>query len=137
MGTAPAGTPPQIVLASHPESVRFAREFAHEYVMERAPSIPAAKLGELLLIVSELVTNAIQHGTVPGDSILLVLTVGDGVAQVDVHDPERRHPILHLAPEDRDAEGGRGLLLVNLLAHSWGHCGHQTGKRVWAVVTWT
>jgi anti-sigma regulatory factor (Ser/Thr protein kinase) len=90
----------------------------------------------LLLVVSELVTNAVRHGRPPVE--LLLRRVGRGV-RVDVHDesPAFRptEPAGDCAGTDFEAEGGRGLPLVD--AVSVDHGVDQIpddGKRVWAVV---
>lgn len=79
------------------------------------------------LLVSELVTNAVRHaGTPLGISLLLTddcvrVAVTDGVGSVWPH----------LAEPDLEAEGGRGLWLVDRLARSWGVSTEEDGKAVW------
>lgn len=78
------------------------------------------------LIVTELVTNAIRHG---GGGLELMLTMHERSVTVSVADgsavlPERHEP-------DADADGGRGLLLIEALGAAWGVEDHQGGKRVW------
>ncbi|KAF3470070.1 ATP-binding protein [Streptomyces sp. Tu 3180] len=72
------------------------------------------------LIVSELVTNAIQHGR--GAQVTFTMTVRDGFLRMAVHDETTGRPVVHDA--DNDAEHGRGLFLVDCLtaAHggTWG-----------------
>ena len=79
------------------------------------------------LLTSELVTNALQHGT--GD---IAMTVGrtPGQLRVEVQDESAEQPVVEHTPLDCDH--GRGLLLVETLANSWGvrqWPGH--GKSVW------
>ncbi|QMU76131.1 SpoIIE family protein phosphatase [Streptacidiphilus sp. PB12-B1b] len=77
------------------------------------------------LLVSELVSNALLHAGTPTQLRLFrnrVLTVE--VADVDDHAPR-----LHRASfED---EGGRGMHLINELAHRWGSRATRDGKVVW------
>ena len=88
------------------------------------------------LLVSELVTNALRHGGGPRE--LLVHVDADGV-DVGVRDesPRPPHPGSTDGPgaarviEGGLAEGGRGLLLVELLADTWGWRPEGTGKVVW------
>jgi len=77
------------------------------------------------LVISELVTNAIQHG---GGSLVLeieahdkqvVLSVADGSSVV----PRRREP---------DGRGGRGLMIIDALTARWQVESHHGGKRVLA-----
>ncbi|MGW4102370.1 ATP-binding protein [Streptomyces okerensis] len=81
------------------------------------------------LIVSELVSNAIQHAR--RGSIRVVVERPDatcvriGVVDFSKDLPVRRAP----GPED---EGGRGLALVAALATHWGTEPLPWGKQVWA-----
>ncbi|MFE2289559.1 ATP-binding protein [Streptomyces sp. NPDC059452] len=81
-------------------------------------------------VVSELVTNAVSHGS--GDMIEVVASadIGRGRMTIEVHDaspvlPRRCHP-------GPDAESGRGMLLVEHLAIAYGAENTARGKRVWA-----
>ncbi|WP_406723443.1 ATP-binding protein [Streptomyces sp. GD-15H] len=64
------------------------------------------------LIVSELVTNAIQHSG--GARVTFTMTVRDGFLRIAVHDEMPGQPVVRNA--DDNAEGGRGLFLVDCLA---------------------
>ncbi|MER6298042.1 ATP-binding protein [Kitasatospora sp. NPDC001539] len=87
-------------------------------------------LDDVLLIVSELVTNALRH---TGERPLLVLRAQDGRVRVDVRDGDPRLPVRRL-PEPGEP-GGRGLRLVSALADRYGaHPLPDGGKTVWAVV---
>ena len=86
---------------------------------------------DLLLVVSELVTNAVVHGaepivvTVVHASERVRVEVTDGLSDASPH-TNRAAP---------DAETGRGLSVVTRLASAWGwraSPGH--GKTVWAEV---
>jgi anti-sigma regulatory factor (Ser/Thr protein kinase) len=91
----------------------------------------------LMLIVSELVANAVRHGHPP--IRLLLQRVGRGV-RVDVHDEAPlAGPMKGLNERVRlpsaKAQGGRGLFLVHALSaeHGVEHI-PDDGKRIWAVV---
>jgi anti-sigma regulatory factor (Ser/Thr protein kinase) len=104
---------------AHPASVRRARHAVAE-------ALPYGLLphlrSELGLLTSELVTNAIRHGTCPGDDNLveIVLWPADGHYWLAVSDsgasgartPQVAHP-------DAESETGRGLMLVDHLATAW------------------
>lgn len=82
---------------------------------------------DIALVVSEMVTNAVQHGRAP--VVLELETAVDAVViAVDDGSP--------LAPRPREAgeqsEGGRGLLLMDLLSTDHGVRPQPPGKTVWA-----
>jgi anti-sigma regulatory factor (Ser/Thr protein kinase) len=82
-------------------------------------------LATAAVVVSELVTNAVQHGH--GTIGLHLHQIGQRVtvSAVDASAavPRRREP---------DRSGGRGLAIVQQLSADWGVAGHDSGKRVWA-----
>ena len=78
------------------------------------------------LLVSELVTNAVRHAATPSE---LMVAYFDETLRVHVADDDRSPP--QLAQPDWSAEGGRGLLLVDVLADRWGWQPTPNGKRVW------
>ncbi|MFI0407898.1 ATP-binding protein [Actinomadura sp. 3N508] len=83
--------------------------------------------GDLELITSELVTNAIRYAT----TITLVVSLpDDATAMVEVWDDNPEGPAVPIA--DPHAEGGRGLLLVGALARAWGWRSTVGGKVTWA-----
>lgn len=84
------------------------------------------------LLIAELVANAALHGKVPGRRARLVVTLGATELRVEVTDCRGdRQPV---ACGDADAESGRGLLLVEVLADGWGVRAHDPGgKTVWCV----
>lgn len=86
-------------------------------------------------VVAELAANAVTHGRVPGRDFELRLVLGADVVRIEVSDTrsERRLPAREdiIAPGD-DAESGRGLLLVEMLARAWGVAPRSPGKTVWA-----
>ncbi|MCX4981361.1 ATP-binding protein [Streptomyces sp. NBC_00572] len=92
----------------------------------------------VVLVASELATNAVRHGHVPGRDFRLSLRVTGGLARVEVSDtraervPPRPGKLPDPGPELTD--GGRGLLLVDALADRWGWCPRPgaPGKTVWA-----
>ncbi|WP_232792191.1 ATP-binding protein [Actinacidiphila yeochonensis] len=87
------------------------------------------------LVLSELFTNALRHSKAPSDRLIETHfeQLPDGV-RIQVHDAGDSVPISREAPDD--AEGGRGLSLVDALSGGrWGVAGRDgVGKAVWAVV---
>ncbi|MFE6865298.1 ATP-binding protein [Kitasatospora sp. NPDC057692] len=87
------------------------------------------------LLVSELVTNAVLHGTPMGRQVQLVVSVDRRRLRIEVHDARGERGLVLRAASGED-ESGRGLALVKLLAHRWGCLPREggVGKVVWAEV---
>jgi len=133
----------RLELASQPSAVRWARLHAQDVFA--AWEVPAGVAGDALLVVSELVANAVRHaGPLP-------TSTGPGVAGpvracalflqrmpdhllICVYDQDRRPPVLRELSED--GESGRSLHLVEELAAAWGYAypNPSVGKAVWARV---
>jgi anti-sigma regulatory factor (Ser/Thr protein kinase) len=87
----------------------------------------------LELVVTELVTNAMQHAH---SAPLVTLGLRGDEATVTVEDVlpgERPRP--QLTSTDAPETGGKGVLLVAALAKSWGVIDRLGGKDVWATVS--
>jgi Histidine kinase-like ATPase domain len=82
-----------------------------------------------LLVVTELLSNAAEHGHGPG---WLALELADGSVHIEVRDDAPEPP--HLRPPDPLQVRGRGLQLVEALSQ-WGWTDDPPGKVVWADVT--
>lgn len=93
--------------------------------------MPDALAQDGLLVVSELVANAVRHGGAP---VALEVTGEPGRVTVKVHDAAGSTP----SPHRPDDDGGRGLQLVAALAAAWGCARHADGqgKYVWAELAW-
>ncbi|MFD5231034.1 ATP-binding protein [Streptomyces qaidamensis] len=125
------GPPPSLVLDAVEESAKAARDFTREYVTFYAPTMGGELLDDVLLVVSEIVTNAIRYGTEPGDSLLVALDHGPDRVSVEVHDTRRASP--RFRPESVERQRGRGMFIVDSLA-TWGVRERPFGKIVWAEV---
>jgi len=103
--------------------VPLARRFAAQALAGPSDTtlLTAAKL-----VVSELVTNAMLYG---GRPVVMRLRPRDNGVRVEVQDGSRSVPMLALA--DSGAMTGRGLALVEALAHRWGVSPVPGGKVVW------
>lgn len=120
----------EVVLADDPAEVGRARGLSTDYLRDLGSRSPEVAV----LLVSELVTNAIRYGRPP--ILLRAFRHGPGL-RVEVTDGERRAPVAAGRPSDSASargdvpEGGRGLLLVEGLADRWGWSPVNRGKLVW------
>ncbi|MFF8424393.1 SpoIIE family protein phosphatase [Streptomyces sp. NPDC016566] len=114
-------------LDPHPKAVATARTHAQHQLTHWGVDEETAYTTET--IVSELVTNAIRHGTPP----VRLRLIKDRTLTCEVHDSNA------LAPRLRHAktidEGGRGLFIIAQLAQNWGVRYSLDGKIVWAEQT--
>ncbi|MFI1869428.1 ATP-binding protein [Streptomyces jumonjinensis] len=127
------GTRGQLILVSAPESVGVARTYGKEFIDSHMPDASVEFVGDVQLVVSEMVTNAVRYGSEPGDSLLVVLDAGERRVRIEVDDSLRRVP--QPMPESADHERGRGLVILGALAR-WGSDERPTGKVVWAEIPW-
>ncbi|WP_328561236.1 ATP-binding protein [Streptomyces coelicoflavus] len=105
----------------HPvaESVPRARRWFRKFL---APYQPSCSVDDCVLLLSELVTNAVVHGT--SDTPWLVRVEWFRVQtslRVEVHNAGLPESVRLRCPDANDAHG-RGLLLVDSVADSW-HAG--------------
>ncbi|MFJ2705983.1 ATP-binding protein [Streptomyces sp. NPDC087428] len=88
-------------------------------------------VGEVALLVSELATNALLHGSVRGRLFRVHLLLTATTLRIEVSDPRgERLPAVREAGDD-DCYG-RGLLIVARLADRWGVEPRTVGKTVFA-----
>ena len=117
-------------LSAEPGQVAVARRLLRGYLSDRQGIDSADSHDVPVLLVSELVTNAIRHAQPP--LVLRAAARGTGV-RVEVHDGAVDPPVLapQTPPDEPPPESGRGLYLVASLADRWGWDGHAAGKAVW------
>ncbi len=103
---------------------------ARRFVVEHATELPTPVLHDALLLVSELVTNAIRHGA---PQIMLRVKTHPPRIQVSVEDGGTGMPRLPTGPLNTLRESGHGLFLVDAIAAAWGVIPSptQSGKTVW------
>ncbi|MGC9500717.1 ATP-binding protein [Streptomyces sp. WG7] len=127
----PASTPRSPVTArvfvqrfsSTPRGARLARHLAVQRLHAWGVPYGSAVSDTAALLVAELTANAVTHGRVPGRDIEVLLRLDAYTLRIDVSDS--RGECRPAGPEGTavaapDAEGGRGLLLVDALADRWG-----------------
>lgn len=118
-------------LEAEPGAPRSGRRFLRELLSKRAT---AEQVEAAELVVSELVTNAVQHAGSPGNRIRLEIGLRlDRSVYIAVTDGSRRRPVLRWL-DPQEAAGGWGLHLVAQLSRRWGTDTLAAGKRVWSVI---
>ena len=110
-----AGSPAEVTSARRAVEVRL-REWGCDL------------LDEVLLVFSELVTNAVSHA---GRAERVLVRLDEAAVTVAVEDASGSGPQMRL---EGDASGGFGLRIVEQLAIEWGWEPTDIGKRVWAKV---
>jgi len=71
---------------------------------------------EALLVTSELVTNAVTHGSRPGDQVSVEFRLDDRRLRICVRDPARAPTFPVALTPDEQRASGRGLIIVDRLA---------------------
>jgi two-component sensor histidine kinase len=116
----------ELELPPQAESPARARQFVERALTDRCPP---RIMEAAALLASELVTNAVRHART--ELTISIDTSRDGV-RLEVHDDSPRMPELQ---RDPSAGSGRGLLLVERIAESWGATPCFGGKTVWVELT--
>lgn len=118
----------RISLSPDPSSARQARCFAAGLVAD------ADVRDVVVLLVSELVTNAVLHGGphAPEATVGMSIAVAADRVRIEVEDASANIPVVGDGALDRPT--GRGLLLVESLATRWGSELVDVGKVVWVEV---
>ncbi|MFJ8935942.1 ATP-binding protein [Streptomyces sp. NPDC102365] len=110
-----------------PRSVTLARRRAHRLLTEWGHPELAA---DTALLVSELGSNAVLHGSLRERLFRVELTLTEQAVRIAVSDPKGE-----LRPNLREATAddmfGRGLLIVGQVADRWGVHTLTVGKAVW------
>ncbi|MFI1799888.1 ATP-binding protein [Streptomyces sp. NPDC020379] len=92
---------------------------------------------DLVLVVSELVTNAVIHGT--GRQILVTYSLTCSRLRIEVRDTGTWNPAVMRRKLARARQGGlrshgRGLMLVEAISSRWGCSRRVVGKAVWCEI---
>jgi len=120
-----------VVLPALPRSVAAARH-AVGHLLEESEAVPGVVVEDILLLVSELVTNAVLHART---DTRVSASVEAGRVEVAVGDGDPRHAPF-LAERGAMATNGRGVMLVDALASDWGIELHESSKVVWFVAAY-
>jgi anti-sigma regulatory factor (Ser/Thr protein kinase) len=108
------------------ESVRASRNF----VVAALRRLEADdQIHDATVIVSELATNAVRHARSP---FRVSVSELGGFVCITVKDVGESHAALPTNDPDEHAIDGRGMAIIDALAHRWGYSALEDGKVVWA-----
>jgi anti-sigma regulatory factor (Ser/Thr protein kinase) len=112
-----------------PLAASYAREMLNSLL---ADSTAGDSLHDVLLLTTELVTNAVRHAHVDeSGSVELTVAAGSDLVRVAVTDPGGT-TMPHVQDLDPTMPGGMGLFLVDQIASRWGsERAPEGGTRVW------
>lgn len=129
----PLPTDYQMVIRSPPHTVNDAHDFLDQVWTER-PDVNEREQMVVATIVSELVTNIIQHNPLRKVLCDLTLRIEPSRLIIETSDTGERTSVgtRHAEMPSDEAEGGRGLPLISLLADSVEHR-WQDGRNWWQV----
>jgi anti-sigma regulatory factor (Ser/Thr protein kinase) len=116
-----------VVFDRNIENTGEARNWVTSFVAEHGGG--DALRDDAALVVSELVTNALRHGS---GTVVLRASFVDGRLNIAVSDSGDALP--HQLPIDADRIGGLGLHIVERISGEWGVSPFPGGKTVWAVL---
>ncbi|WP_371528621.1 ATP-binding protein [Streptomyces sp. NBC_01283] len=132
----------QLEVRPDPAEVGRARRWARSRLAGSGIGVDEPLAETLILLISELVTNAVVHTGCPAVLRMRLPDVpevpeeaadaGPGTVRVEVADASARPPKQRHA--DGDATNGRGLELVDGLADRWGWQTEGAGKSIWCEV---
>ncbi len=115
------------------EADASAPSLARRYAASHCEGCPSETLYAVALLTSELVTNAVVHGS--GDALLDIQVEG---AAVTVGVSDRGGGVVKPASRFSWPETGHGLRLVQQMSDHWGveQVPETPGKRVWFQLVW-
>ena len=94
-------------------------------------AVPPSVRDDVLLLVTELVTNAVRHaGVGPGERLRVEVTRRRSRVRVEVAHPGSEFDHLPLKPS-HDLTGGWGLVLLDRIAERWGIAERTYDTCVW------
>lgn len=97
-------------LAAEAQSVGQARQLVRNVL--RGSTAEAQRVDDALLVASELVSNAISHGSRQGDEIDVQFTLVGSTLLLCVVDSARADAVPHLRRRDPTRAAGRGIEII-------------------------
>ncbi|HEX9536659.1 MAG TPA: ATP-binding protein [Streptosporangiaceae bacterium] len=124
-----------LTIPGRPEHVAEARVFAAQKL-----GVDCACADTVVLLICELVTNAVQHSNSRRDGGTITVTLiatPDGIRAEVIDEGSATVPALRPAPPEPAGldEGGRGLQLVDMLSTRWSYCCDEAGTVTWFELT--
>jgi anti-sigma regulatory factor (Ser/Thr protein kinase) len=119
----------QVRAATFPRQATVAPQ-ARRFVTDAIGPHPAAD--DAVLLAGELVANSLLHAH-DAATVTVAVAVSETFIRIDVCD-DSRTGFPHWRQADGDAENGRGLYLVNLIAERWGFVREQARTCCWAEI---
>lgn len=116
----------RLTLEPSSSAPRDARDALGEWLKQS--SCDGDQRDDLLLAISELVSNAVVH---TGSQSELLASFSEGRVRLEVHDSHSAPPIERTADDGDGGAGGWGLRLVGAVTDGWGWNPTPTGKLVW------
>src|ERR1022692_4826198 len=115
-----------------PDAARQARDLVRESLGDDHPFA-----GDVELITSELVTNAVIHtrSGQPGGTFTLAVRAHPDEVQILVRDSGGPSVPDWTSAADPDSEHGRGLALISTIATEWGSHASQDGRSTWCLLS--
>jgi len=114
----------ELRLAERNTSAALARQFTRSTLASWQHADGSDNLEDIVLVVSELVTNALLHGH--GTPVVRLLE-GDDHVRVEVCDDSPLLPVSHRVTPT----SGLGLRVIEQLSSAWGASRRGRGKVVW------
>ncbi|MGW0934374.1 ATP-binding SpoIIE family protein phosphatase [Streptomyces sp. NPDC002666] len=115
------------IAQAEPERIAAARALLREMLHDWADE---EQVDSAVLMVSEMATNVLVH--TDGDALVVAQAIGehgDRRLRVEVSDGSDELP--HKRRPGEMASSGRGLVLMEMLAHAWGVDPRGSGKSIW------
>jgi anti-sigma regulatory factor (Ser/Thr protein kinase) len=130
MSNTTATIPQERTFVGSPQEVSNVRHFVRQLI-DGCPVTDG-----VVLLASELATNAIRHTASGADGTFCILVqAADGQVRVEVHDMGSvTVPAVRRSGPPR--ESGVGLAVVEAIASRWGFHGSQFGRVVWFEIDW-
>ncbi|MGW9454331.1 ATP-binding protein [Streptomyces sp. NPDC055632] len=114
------------IAIDHPAgSIAWARDRARSFLDGLMPALASEAADTVVLVVSELVTNALRHG---GGTCVLDLTAHRDSIEVAIGDPNPQAPRMR-TPDLNGGTGGFGWPMVNHLARVTAVTRHRAGGK--------
>ncbi|MBV7698219.1 SpoIIE family protein phosphatase [Streptomyces sp. TRM70350] len=115
------------VAQAEPERVAVARQQLRELLHDWSS---ADQVDSAVLLLSEMLTNVLVHTDT--DALLVAEIAGEpGARRIRVEVTDAGDDLPHRRRPGELASSGRGLMLIELLAHAWGVDPRGEGKSIW------